>query len=173
MPGKKLFSVLFLQYGYPWIIAAFAGLILFIVLGLALDYRFLILALIWIFLLVPLVVAFLYFFYAMDPLTAFNSIPHKIIDSGDKIIVRIMPVNHEAEKESVPNSESALTVDKPERDEVHHKDYNIYKKEFKEMKRAGDCVLLFFNRKGWLWFPFDSFGSVSELNLFLNSLKVV
>lgn len=176
MSSKKLLSVLLLQYGYPWFIAAFAGLILFVVLGFASDLRFFILALIWLFLLVPLVVAFLYFFYAMDPLTAFNAIPHKIIDQDDKVTVRILP---EENPYDTDNSETPESVDNSGSSEshgisvgtTHNKDYTVNKNELKEMKRGNDCYLLFFQRKGWLWIPLDAFGDISSLNLFLKNFN--
>ena len=79
MPPKKMLGTLYMQYGTYWTLVAFIGLCIFILLGIISDPRFFVLALIWIFLVLPLMVAFLYFFYGMQPLTAFNSIPHKII----------------------------------------------------------------------------------------------
>ena len=157
MPPKKLLSVLLMQYGLPWIAAAGIGLIVFVVLGFSIDYRFFILALIWLFLLTPLVVAFLYFFYAMDPLTAFNAIPHKIIDDENRLRIRFIHPENQDERPT---------------DHSEQKDYLIEKEELVETKSGPDYFLLFFRHKGWIWLPINAFNQTSDLKSLLQSFPL-
>lgn len=150
MQPKKMLTVLYLNYGIKWTIAGLAGITVFIVLGLALDLRFLILALIWIFLIYPLMIAFLYFYYGMEPLTAFNTMPHKLVFDDDGILVRIIEKENDARAEN---------------DEISYKEYKACLKDFKTIKQGPDYVLLFFGKKGWIWVPpeaFDSFDAYKE-----------
>lgn len=149
MPSKKMLSILFLQYGMPWMVTAIVGLAIFIVLGFLIDFRFFMLALIWLFLILPLVIAFLYFFYGMNPLTAFNSLPHKILFSDSEIKVRI--------RENIQ-----------EETEPEYKDYTLKKEQFSRYKTGADYVLLFFKQKGWLWLPVSGFENITQ---FKNVLK--
>ena len=138
-----MLGILFMEYGKPWIIVALAGISIFILLGFILDNRFFFLALMWIFLIIPLVVAFLFFFYAMQPLTSFNCIPHKVIDDDNKIRIRT-----DEDKEFIVN-----------------------KSEFVNRKTAGDFAILFFEKKGWIGIPLHSFPSRDDLIDFLTSLQ--
>lgn len=149
MPSKKMLSILFLQYGMPWMVIAIVGLAVFIVLGFLIDFRFFMLALIWLFLILPLVIAFLYFFYGMNPLTAFNSLPHKILFSDSEIKVRI---RENTQEETEPE----------------YKDYTLKKEHFSRYKTGADYVLLFFKQKGWLWLPVSGFENITQ---FKNVLK--
>lgn len=151
MPSKKMLLVLFLESGILWTVIAFAGFVTFIILGFALNFRFFLLALIWIFLLIPLVVAFLYFYYGMDPLTAFNSIPHKICFNDKDIEVKLL-VNEGEEKES--------------------KSYSVDKELFKEIKSGANYFLMFFKQRGWLWVPVESFSSLDECRRVIDSLNL-
>lgn len=153
MPAKKLLTVLFLQYGRWWAVAALAGVILFVILGVSVNIRFLMVALIWIFLLVPLVVAFLYFYYGMDPLTAFNAIPHKLIFEDDNHIkVRISKIEKENENEMEVSRE----------ENYNQKEYIASGSNFRELKYGSDYVLLFFNKEGLLWVPMNAFPSMEN-----------
>lgn len=158
MPGGKLFSILLWHFGIFWIVAAFAGVVIFLVLGFAINYRFFFLTLIWIFLLVPLVMAFLYFFYAMEPLTVFNSIPHKIIFSDNEVILRMENTDQEnGENENLESSQ---------------KEYIAKKDDFKYAKTGPDYLILFFNKIGWLWIPVNAFDSIDDFkNISLKFLK--
>ena len=147
MPSKKLLQILFLQYGIGWTVIAILGIIVFVLLGCLIDFRFLILALIWIFLLLPLVVAFLYFFYGMDPLTAFNTMPHKILASRDSL-------------------STLLTGEDSE------KEYKVDLNNFKEIKYGVDYAIIFFHKEGWLWLPIGAFTTLEEFKEFLSYLPV-
>lgn len=138
-----MLSILYLSYGLPWTILAVGGFLICIILGTALDFRFFFLALIWVFLFLPLMMAFLYFYYGLTPLTAFNSIPHKILFDDKELRVRVI---NRVEEEN-------------ESEEVNTKDFVVDRNLFKELKTGGDYVLLFFNKNGWLWLPVDAFES--------------
>lgn len=160
MPPKKMLGTLYLQYGTSWTIVAILGLCIFILLGIIFDPRFFVLALIWIFLVLPLMVAFLYFFYGMQPLTAFNSIPHKVIVNQNELRVRIIEIKeNELHTESNIAQESnvdSVTFENPEKDFVVRKDL------LRKIKSGGDYVLLIFRQNGWIWLPSDSFSSFDE-----------
>ena len=161
MPPKKMLSLLFLQYGTPWLVAALTGLIVFLVLGFVIDYRFFILSLIWIFLFIPLVVAFLYFLYGMKPFTAFNSIPHKLLFNEKELRVRIIEHNVN-EEEKIENEEETITpIDEK-------KDYTVNKSLIESVKRGGDYVLLFSKQNGMLWVPVFAFDSISDFKNILS-----
>ena len=145
MPPKKLLSILFFQKGIIWLIIALTGVALFIILGITLDPRFYVLTLIWIFLFFPLIIAFLYFFYGMEPLTAFNSIPHKLIFSKDAIKVRLIRKEESGENEIENNNY-----------------YTVDKSSFSGMKTGADFVLLQFNKSGWLYLPVSSLSSLND-----------
>ena len=182
MSGKKMLSLLFMQYGIPWLILTLAGILIFVILGIVIDYRFFILALIWIFLFIPLVMAFLYFYYGMLPLTNFNTIPHKILFSDSEIRIRVLPVYNEkqstASKEELEhkdNEEASLHKENGNQENIMEdaaKDYVVEKDLFKEMKSGGDYVLLHFKKNGWLWLPvyaFDSFQQFKNVLEFFNN----
>lgn len=152
MAPKKMLATLFLQYGMPWTIAGLIGIVVFIVLGIAVDSRFLFLALIWIFLIIPLVVAFLYFFYGMKPLTAFNSIPHKIIFYDDRLEV--------------------FVIEKEEGEEENHinpKPYTVEKSRLKEVKNGSDYVILLSKEDGWIWLPRFAFHNMDDFKRIIES----
>lgn len=153
MEPKKMFSVLFMQNGFLWLMIAIFGIIVFIALGITIDPRFFILALIWLFMITPLGVAFLYFFYGMKPLTAFNSIPHKLIFSDSSIKVRLLEYDKEGNEKENPEK----------------KDYEVAKNSFTGMKTGGDYILLFFNKEGWLYLPVASFASLNEFKEIVES----
>ncbi|MCH5228291.1 MAG: hypothetical protein J1F16_10850 [Muribaculaceae bacterium] len=143
MPSKQMLQVLFLQNGMPWISITAAGIVVFILCGIIFNIRFFVVALIWIFMVIPLVVAFLYFYYGMNPLTAFNSIPHKVIFDDSKVTLEFIDPQ---EKENEENNSISP-----------RKEYTISREEFLEMKNGGKYVLLCFKKKGWIWLPTDSF----------------
>ena len=151
---KKLLGILFMQYGSPWLIAILVGIALFVVLGFSVDIRFFVVALIWIFLVVPLLVAFLYFYYALDPLTALNAIPHKIRYDEKEITVVVIDKKEEEEVET--SKEADTRKEKAERKEPslgNEKCVKVGREELKFSKRGTDYYLLFFGKKGWLYFP--------------------
>ena len=150
-----MLGILYSEYGTVWTIIAVGGICIFIVLGFAIDYRFFVLTLIWLFLFIPLVVAFLYFFYGMNPLTAFNSIPHKIIFNPDEVRVRI--IEKKSEEEAAQEDPS--------------KDFIVRKVDYKNMKRGSDYVLLFFNHSGILWLPVYGFDSIDQFKNVLEGFK--
>lgn len=147
MAPKKMLQTLFLQYGRPWALGAVCGIVVFVVLGCTLDYRFFILALIWIFMVIPLATAFLYFYYGMDPLTAFNAIPHKIRFSEEKVTVELESLEP-SEEEGEPTS---------------LKTYVVNTLEFRQMKSTLDGLILSFGKKGWLWLPISSLSSPDDM----------
>ena len=157
MPAKQMLSVLFMQNGLIWFLLGIVGIIVFIFLGVAVDPRFYILALIWLFMITPLVVAFLYFYYGMRPLTAFNSIPHKLFFSENTVWVHLISITEEGKDEE-------CSVDK--------KDYSVGKDSFTGMKTGGNYVLLFFNKAGWLYLPVSSFNTVDEFRDAIKSFQV-
>ena len=148
-PGKMI-SVLLLLNGLPWMIMAFAGIVIFILAGVIFDFRFYFLALIWLFLFLPLIMAFLYFFYGMKPLTAFNTIPHFLKFDDSSIIV-------EFENETLhEESEEKVEADLPR----ERKEYTVEKDKIKEIKTGGDYILLLSKKDGWLYVPYSSLGSL-------------
>lgn len=148
MPPKKMLSILFLNYGSLWSALAFGGFAVWIILGFTVSLKFFFLALIWIFLLVPLVVAFLYFFYGMEPLTAFNSIPHKIEFSPDQLILKFISQNPD-------------DIDGQEEQTIEKK-YIVKKSDYIKMKSGADYILLFFKPKSWLWLPVEAFNNMDD-----------
>lgn len=154
MPGKKLLSVLYMQYGSLWTWISVVGLIVCIILGITVNFRFYFLALIWLFMFLPLMVAFLYFFYGMQPLTAFNAIPHKIIFGDSQLKVRLME-----------RDENGNEVEANE-----NKDYIANYTSLKELKSGTDYMLAFFTKIGWLFLPLSAFSSIDEFN---NALKLI
>lgn len=146
MPSKKMLKVLFMQNGIGWTTGALSGVLVCIILGFCFDLRFFVLALIWIFLFVPLVMAFLYFVYGMKPLTAFNSIPHKILFSEDEIIVRLI------ERKDDEDGEPEVI-----------KEFKEGTKSFVKIENGPDYILLVSNKDGWLYLPFSGFDSIAEL----------
>lgn len=154
-----MLSVLFLQNGKIWVWLMFIGLVVFTVLGITVNYRFLILDLLWLFLVVPLMMAFLYFYFGMNPLTAFNTMPHRIEFDSDSLTVKII--------HPVPPGENSGSDEEPM---PQIKDYKVEFSEFKEVKRGGDYVLLYFNKDGWLWLPVYSFTSIDDFRNVLDSL---
>lgn len=155
MPANKMLASLFLNYGKSWTLMAVSGLVVFILLGCAVDIRFLVVALIWLFLFVPLVMAFLYFYYGMNPLTAFNTMPHRLFVSPDKLTVRIIEKEEDKEN-SIPET---------------FKDYDVSCTDFMNIKIGLTGYLLFFKNKGFLWMPVDSYKSSDELNKVLDYLR--
>ena len=158
-----MLSLLFMQNGIPWLILAFAGILIFIVLGLVLDLRFFVLALIWVFLVIPLLVAFLYFFYGMQPLTAFNTIPHKILFDSSELRIQIIP--YEEEKDTYEEEEIQTGN--------HVKDYVVFNNELKEIKSGGNYVILFFKNKGWLWLPLYAFDTYDTYKTIIGNFNPV
>lgn len=156
MANNKMLAILYMQSGIWWTIAAFIGLAACIVLGFAVDYRFFILALIWIFLFIPLVVAFLYFFYGMQPLTAFNCVPHKIFFEKDHLAIRVCRLKDNPEIQSVEETEEEQSK------EENKKDFIAPFSLFKEIKSGADYMILIFHKDGWLWLPIYAFDSVDE-----------
>ena len=150
MPSKKMFSILFMQNGILWFLIALIGVVIFSIFGIFTDPRFFVLALIWVFLIFPMIVAFLYFFYGMKPLTTFNAIPHKLQFTDNVITIQFFKEN-----------ENELIIEPS-------KDYQIRRKDFKEMKRGSDYMILFFNNLWWLWVPISGFDSLPELQKAIN-----
>ena len=142
MPAKRMFSTLFTLNGTLWVSIALAGIILFSIIGAAVDARFFILALIWIFLILPMVVAFLYFYYGMQPLTAFNMIPHRLKFNNEELTVEFIEENEDGKYHD------------------NRKDYFLKRGECEAVKWGADYLLLFFHKKGWLWVPLDGFESI-------------
>lgn len=175
MSSKLMLSVLLLNYGLPWVIAALVGFAVCIVLGCAVNIRFFLLALIWIFLLTPLVIAFLYFYYGMSPLTAFNSILHKLEFSDSEIEVKIIHLSENEEEISANEKEELLTTPEystkenssspshSQENKTHpSKEYKVGIKDFHNIKSGKDYILLFFKEKGWLWVPVAGFYSIQD-----------
>lgn len=170
MEPKKMLSVLFLQNGMPWTIGAVSGIIICVILGIALNYKFFFLALIWMFLFVPLMVAFLYFFYGLKPLTAFNSIPHKIFFNGDKITIQIEENEDIIENKEIKdkqdmdgNPSNTIYSDSP-------KNYSVSKTDFQQIRNGSDYVILSSKKYGWLWLPVSSFPTAALFKSTIESL---
>ena len=147
MPRKQMLGVLFLQYGTLWISVGIAGMIALVVLGFSVDYRFFILALMWLLLIIPMMISYLYFFYGMQPLTAYNIIPHRLKFSRERIDVSF------PEK----TDEEGRVIGKA-------REMSISKQELQELKPGVDYVILYFRQpnKGWLWVPTSGFSSIEE-----------
>ena len=145
MPRKKLFSVLFMQNGQPWLWVAISGIVIFIILGFITDFRFFVLGLIWIFLLLPMLTSFLYFYYGMLPLTTYNIISHKLLFSDNYIKIRFCNENLEE------NNDSYREVTIPIEDSI-------------KISTASDYIIMQFKEphKGWLWVPVDGFSSMTD-----------
>lgn len=151
MTSKKMFYVLFLQSGTLWLLILLSGVIVFSLIGALYNLKFFMLALMWIFLVLPMVTTFLYFYYGMRPLTAFNTIPHKLSFSDDRITVKFME-----------EKDSELVY-------VPEKDYSIIKTGGIGIKTGGDYVILSFDKSGWLWLPISGFDSINQ---FQEAIKV-
>lgn len=149
---KKMFSVLYMNDGIIWTCVAISGILAFALIGAFSDPRFFIVALIWVFIVFPMMVAFLYFVYGMQPLTTFNTIPHSILFSEDKVELNFAEEN-DAEGKAI-NS---------------HKSYSIDKDKYEKMKSGPDYVILFFNKSGWIWLPVNSFESVADFQSVVKS----
>lgn len=160
MSGNKMLSTLFLLYGIPWIVAAFAGFCVFIILGFCINFKFFILSLIWIFLLVPLVVTFLYFFYGMKTLTTFNCMPHKIIFEDQDIKINISDLNKNQEIETEKNEAPLI-----------EKSYSINPSLIKEIKTGNGYYIMNSEKKGWLWVPVDAFQSKDMIEKIIKKYK--
>lgn len=98
----------------------------------------------WIFLIIPMVISFIYFFYGMNPLTAYNTVPHNLIFTEDSVKV-IFP----QKGEDTINSDREIKVNK---------------EEFKGFKAGSDYVLLFLKStdRAWLWLPLSGFNSLDD-----------
>lgn len=163
MPPKKMLSILFLQNGSAAIWIALGGIIVFLVLGICVDHRFLFVVVLWLFLISPMEIAFLYFFYGMQPLTAFNTIPHRIIFNPKEIKIIFIPIEKpEQKKEDEKDSEEPV---QPERN------YIIKIDEYEKMKTGPDYILFFFNKKGWLWLPVSSFERYEDFKEVIHSVS--
>lgn len=158
MEPKKMFSVLFMQNGAKALIIACGGIIIFLVLGIVVSYKFFILCLIWLFFISPMEIAFLYFYYGMQPLTTFNTIPHIINFSESEIEIHFITPNPEEREKELEQK-----IDRK---------YNLQKKEFTSMKTGPDFVLLFFGDKGWIWIPVNSFNTFDDFKGIVNSFHV-
>lgn len=157
MAPKQMLTVLFLQYGMPWLWVSLAGIIVFIVLGAVVDLRFFVLALIWIFLVLPLMMAFLYFFYGMEPLTVFNSIPHRVrFEDGNLFIHVVRKGGREEEKEETETNE--------DREENEGREYQYNGAIFDKLNKGGDYIILSAKKQGWLWLPYSGFENIEQLN---------
>ena len=142
MPHKKMLGVLMMLYGTSWIIVIIAGIVLISILGAIADYRFFFLALMWIFLIIPMIISFLYFYHGMQPLTAFNTIPHKLNfeDSGLQLIF---------EDENEIRRETFVSWD-----------------SYEGLRSGADYLLLLFKspHKGWLFIPMEALqGNLQEV----------
>ena len=157
MPSKKMLSVLFMQNGAKAILIAVGGIIIFLILGLLFSYKFFILCLVWLFFISPMEIAFLYFYYGMRPLTAFNTIPHTIDFSPDKITYHFIPLDQE-EKEKELEQHSERT-------------YHLETSEYQNFKTGPDYVLLFFGDKGWIWLPVDAFEKHDDFKTVISILQ--
>lgn len=155
LSSGKMLSILFMQYGKPWLIITLGGIILFCLLGGLVDLRFFVLALIWVFLFIPLIVAFLYFFYGMKPLTAFNSIPHKIIVDDNTLDVEIPQApTEESEEASIPTN--------------GYKNFKVNNEEFISIKTGPDYMILLSKKDGLLWIPVSGFEDISQFQTLYN-----
>ena len=155
MSNKKMFSVLYLLNGKVWTIGLLSGVFIFCILGFVIDFRFFMLALIWVFLISPMVVAFLYFIYGMKPLTAFNTIPHKVKFENNKLDIEFPDLS--------PDSTEDKTVEID-----HKKDYTLKNECPADLKYGADYVILNFKESGWLWLPINSFSNHDDLRLILD-----
>lgn len=153
-PNKMLYF-LFMEYGMIWALFTFIGLCIFLVLGFTIDYRFFILSLLWIFLVIPLLIAFLYFYYGLAPITALNCLNHKILMSGNQVMIRII----ENQKENTPTTKDLAHV------------LSLNKNEYYKKKSGSDCFLFFFHQKGILWLPYEAFDSQEEFKSFLSGFQ--
>ena len=175
--AKQMLTVLFCNYGTPWTIAALMGIIVFIILGFCLDFRFFFLALIWLFLIVPLVVAFLYFYYGMKPLTAFNTIPHKIFYDNSEIRIRILPkdeAQNDASEETIERGEGELGEKKlvsENEDELEKKDFVVNMDSFNRIISGSDYVVVFSNENGFMWIPIAGFDTMKQFSELTESIS--
>lgn len=164
MPPKKMLTVLYLNHGITWTLFTIIGIVIFICLGIV-DFRFYFLALIWLFLFTPLIIAFLYFFYGMKPLTAFNSMPHKIIFNDNDFIIRFF---HDKE---IENDEESSEREDQENKEEESKEYTVRNEDIEKIKTGSDSVILISKENGWIWVPFYAFTNFDDLKLCLNKFK--
>lgn len=127
-----------------WMIAALAVAIVFGILSFVADYRFVILALIWIFIVMPLAIFLLFIIYGMQPLTTFNTVPHKLYFNTDSIAIEFIS----------DDSERAIT---PKKIDLN----NISK-----IKSGPDYLVIITGNmnKGILILPYSSLPTTDDLN---------
>lgn len=85
--SKSLFYHLFAINAKPWIIVGLLGIVATIIPGFIVSYKWFLVTLLWICIFIPMMMVFLYFFYGLLPLTALNSIIHKVALYSGKAVV--------------------------------------------------------------------------------------
>lgn len=164
MPPKQMFSVLVMQHGLPWVYFIVAGVAALILTGFIVDFRFFLLALIWLFLIAPLTMVFLYFYFGMQPLTAFNVIPHTVFFSDSDFSVRISE-NEDESQENIEQQENKGAVIQ------NSKEYKVSYRDIIDIKSGPDYVLLITEKQGWMWLPMNAFVSSENFNQVLKKIR--
>lgn len=155
MPHKKMLRMLFTLHSTPWILVTIGGLVIFSFIGVFFSYKFFFLAIIWLFIVIPLCFSFLYFFYGMSPLTAFNTIPHKIKIKDSKMLFTF----------------SKLHDEDPSSEQEQFSEYEETLDSFSNIRCGSDYVILSSTtKKGWVWIPVSSFNSHDEFKIFMSNL---
>lgn len=149
---KKLLGLLTLEYGLIWILVGIGVSILIWLCALFFDYRFAILGLIWIFIVIPLLMLFLFFIYGMLPVTAYNTLSHKLI--FDEEDIRIIFLNKEEEEENKIREET------------------VPYKNIRKIKYGGDYIIAITEDpyKGILFIPASSFEKKDQFVFITNML---
>lgn len=90
MGGGAFAAMMFRHYGHRW---AWAFAILCLAAGVAafFDLRWGIVVLMIVFLIIPMAMAFMYFNYGLQPVNAFNTLPHTVTLKDAGLIVEAFP----------------------------------------------------------------------------------
>ncbi len=92
MPQRILLNHLFRKHGRWWLLVTAAAVVGFISAAFILgDVRFAILALMFAFIIFPMAMAFIYINFSLKPDIAFNSIPHSVKLTDERIQISIFP----------------------------------------------------------------------------------
>lgn len=162
MGTANFVSHLIFTYAGPWLLALCGTAVVGVALGIAVDLRWFIVGLMIVFIIIPMLMAFMYYYHGLRRECLVNSVDHTLIVEDGGITVRMFfpSVDNTAED----GGDAGLN----EEERVVHFDY-------KDMKPFGigvKSIAISFRKplKGFLWMPFDAFGSPEETERVLGIL---
>lgn len=123
--SKTILSILAMRYAFWPLLATLSLFLLFLTLGIFVDLRWAVVAFMILCIVIPMLGAFLYIWHALKPVTALNTLPHEICETGDSFLLTIYIPPLKTDDDSSQLSETSSSDKKEKEWELKYSDQNL------------------------------------------------